>query len=107
MGDGTETPTSILTSVERLEAPVTPLNDDELVELALAADPDAALDADAVPLEEYLLGSEGLLPPWYMPAPRGRVRSRWQVAVLVLVIVSFLVIDGFGLCATYGQLVTA
>lgn len=106
MSDGTETPTALLAAL-RPDSAVNALTDEELAELALAADPDPVLGADAIPLHDYLVASEGLLPLWYMPAPKGRVRSRWQVAVLVLIIVAFLVIDGFGLCATYGQLVAA
>ena len=43
-------------------------DDDELAALALAADPDQPVDADAVP---FVAGSTapGLLPAWYMPAP--------------------------------------
>ena len=78
------------------------LTDEELTMLALAADPDQAPDDDAVPLQEYMVGTDGLLPGWYMPAPRGRVRGGWQRTVLLLVIAAFLVIEGFGLCSTYG-----
>jgi len=83
------------------------LTDDELSAIALAADPDAALDGDAIPLAE-MLGHEarGALPDWYMPAPMGggAPLRGWRRAVVGLVIVAFLTITGYGLCNTYGQL---
>jgi hypothetical protein len=83
---------------------------DELTELALAADPDQPVDADAVPWRPN--GPDGpdgpgLLPDWYMPGPVGRRRSRWQVAVVVVIIAAFLLINALGLCITYGHLVPA
>lgn len=83
------------------------LTDDELTALALAAERDPVLGPDAVPLAEYLETTDGLLPAWYMPAAQGRVRSRWKIALLIVLIVAFLLIDGVGLCNTYGQLVVA
>ena len=81
-----------------------PITDEELTALALAGDPDAAIDADAVP---WAVGAGGPLPDWYMPAPT-TVRRGWQVkAVVYLVILAFLVINAFGLCITYGHLVVA
>ena len=83
------------------------IGDEELAALALAADPEPAVDDDARPLSD-VLGSEGshLLPEWYMPAPMGgqRVLRGWRRRVIFLVIVSFIVITGFGLCNTYDQL---
>lgn len=77
-----------------------PFTDDELAALALAADPDAPFDPDAVPLR--LEAIDGPLPEWYMPAARattgGRTR-RWVIGVLVA---SFLAVNGAGLCVTYG-----
>ena len=46
------------------------IDDDELAELALAADPDVDLDADAVPFLPDQTDGDELLPAWYMPAPR-------------------------------------
>ena len=80
------------------------ISDDELAALALAANPDASLDDDAVPLWE-LVGytADRYLPEWYMPSPiGGRVLRGWRRRVIVLIIVSFLVIDAYGLCNTYG-----
>lgn len=85
---------------------------DELTRLALAADPDAPLDHDAVPVWQVLDGpGYGLLPSWYMPTPMGGGRrrrwSRRKRIVVVLVIVAFLAIDAAGLCSTYGNITIA
>ncbi len=83
-----------------------PLSDGELTELALAADPDAPVADDAVCLWD-LPGWEGgkLLPSWYMPAPmRGSSSSRWRRSLIVLIVASFLLINAYGLCITYGTL---
>jgi len=86
------------------EAGPSPLSDDELTVLALAADPDAVLDADAVCLWDLAGWDRSeLLPSWYMPAPMpGRSSPRWQRGVIGLIVASFLLIDAFGLCSTYG-----
>ncbi len=82
--------------------------DEELTELALAADPDTQPADDAVPFDE-LYGEPGLhlLPSWYMPAPtrlnNGRHRTLKRIAV-VLIIIAFLVINAYGLCSTYGKI---
>ena len=92
--------------------------DQELTRLALAADPDMAVPADAVPIWQVLGvdgadGSDGgaLLPSWYMPAPSGGARrrqwSRRKRIVVLLVILAFLVIDAYGFCSTYGQITIA
>lgn len=83
--------------------------DEELTELALAADPDAVVAADAVPLSE-LLAAEGAssgddrLPGWYMPLPMGGglVLSGWRRRIVLLIVISFVLIDAYGLCSTYG-----
>ena len=96
----------------------TPISDDELAALALAADPDQALSADAISiwelgLDDDLIGGGGrgsVLPSWYMPAPMGTgpTGRRWlRRAIAITVIVAFLVIDAYGLCSTYGQIVVA
>ena len=79
--------------------------DDELEAQALAADPDAAIAADAVPLWQVIdPGTTQLLPDWYMPAPMagGRRLHGWPRRVVFLLIFSFLAIDAAGLCFTYG-----
>ncbi len=79
-------------------------SDDELSALALAADPDEPLDEDAVSFWELARDHEvQRLPEWYMPSPRGaRLVRGWRRHVVLLIIVSFLVIDAYGLCNTYG-----
>jgi hypothetical protein len=93
-----------------------PVSDEELTALALAADPDTPVAGDAVSLWDLAGGrcSPGAtgtppLPEWYMPAPMaGRRRLRgWRRWAAVVVIVAFLVIDAYGLCSTYGQIVVA
>ena len=81
-----------------------PITDEELTDLALAADPDAGIDADAVP---WTVGGDGPLPDWYMPAAT-TVRRGWKSkAVVCVVIAAFLAINAAGLCITYGHLVIA
>ena len=83
------------------------LDDDELAALALAADPDAPIDPDAVPFGPCGSDAE-LLPAWYMPPALAtpslasgatRRRRRWVVG---LVVGALVVVNGFGLCVTYG-----
>ncbi len=84
--------------------------DAELTELALSEDPEGPLAADAVPLAAYLSRTAYLLPQWYMPATTARCggsRSRWRTPIIVAIIVAFLLIDAWGLCSTYGQIVIA
>ena len=46
-----------------------------------------------------------LLPSWYMPAPmRGTSSSRRQRWLIGLIVASFLLIDAYGLCSTYGTI---
>ena len=87
------------------------LSDEELTRQALAADPDAPLAGDAVPLSQFL-GDESadtLLPAWYMPAPAGTASRgpRWRRWVAITLIVTFLAIDAYGLCSTYGWVTIA
>lgn len=84
--------------------------DEELIEQALAADPDAPLPADAVAFGgDGTIGSfvGGSLPGWYMPAAVRTTRKPWHVALSVLTIAGFAVINAAGLCITYGHLVAA
>lgn len=79
------------------------ISDEELTALALAADPDQPLAADAVPIDVYLERDAGPLPDWYMaPVTARHIRRGPQLVVLVL-IGAFLLIEAFGLCSTYGQ----
>jgi hypothetical protein len=95
-------------------AVVDALTDKELTELALAADPDAALPDDARCFWDVVddpgRGGVGLLPSWYMPTSAigsSPGRRRWRRPVAILLIASFLLVDALGLCITYGQLVIA
>lgn len=80
------------------------LTDEELTELALAADPREPLSNDAVPIGVYLAQVPTPLPLWYMPpvvTSRGR---RWRTPVVLAVVSAFVLIDAMGLCNTYGIL---
>jgi len=79
------------------------ISDEELTALALAADPDQPLDADAVPLADYLAESFGPLPEWYMAPVMARHSGRRRQAIILAVVGAFLLIEAFGLCSTYGQ----
>lgn len=76
--------------------------DDELAELALAADPGEHLSADATPLDGSVPVGDGPLPGWYMPAVTRVVSSPTRRFAAVAVVGSFLLINALGLCATYG-----
>jgi hypothetical protein len=93
-----ERETSEMTVVEQL-------TDDELTALALAADPDAEVGDDAVSVWDLDASDpEDLLPAWYMPSPSTgrRLLHGWRRTVVLLVIASFLLINAYGLCSTYG-----
>lgn len=81
-----------------------PIDDDELAALALAADPDAEVAADAVSLWDLAGWDRGrLLPSWYMPPPmRGSSAPLGKRALIALIVASFLLINAYGLCSTYG-----
>ncbi len=84
-----------------------PVTDAELAAMAVAADPDTPVEEGAVPFSQ-LTGTadedDGLLPAWYMPAPGsgGRLRG-WRRRVAILTVSSFLAINAYGLCSTYGS----
>jgi len=79
------------------------ISDEELTALALAADPDQPLDADAVPVAVYLATTPGPLPEWYMAPVMTRHSGRRRQAVILAIVGAFLLIEAFGLCSTYGQ----
>jgi hypothetical protein len=81
--------------------------EDELAELALAADPDRPIDADAVPLSLYLGQLTTLLPQWYMPPAIVNRTTRWRTALVIAIVVALVMIDAWGLCSTYGAVVPA
>ena len=93
--------------VRSLDEADVPFTDEELTALALAADPAEALDPAAVPLSFYLTQLPGPLPGWYMPPATARGGKRWRAPVVLAIVAAFLVIDAFGLCNTFGQLVLA
>jgi hypothetical protein len=76
--------------------------DDELTALAMAADPDQAVDADAIPIALSTDAMLDLLPEWYMPAPMSTGRGRARRVLLTGVALVLVVINGAGLCVTYG-----
>lgn len=82
------------------------LTDAELTDLALAGDPDAPVPEDAVSMWD-LAPEDGadLLPNWYMPAPSMGTRSfrGWRRWLILLIVVTFVALEAFGLCSTYGQ----
>jgi hypothetical protein len=81
-----------------------PISDEELSALAMAAAPITKLAADAVAWGGGDTRTPSLLPSWYMPSPSYHLKGRWTRAVVVTLIVGFLVIDAFGLCITSGFL---
>ena len=81
------------------------LTDEELAALALAADPDAEVEDGAVSVWDLERDDDDdLLPAWYMPSPMvgSRLLRGWRRTVVLLVIASFLLINAYGLCSTYG-----
>jgi hypothetical protein len=78
--------------------------DEELTELALAADPEEPLPEDAVPIGTYLSQIPTSLPLWYMPPVVRSGRRRWKTPVVLAVVSAFVLIDAMGLCSTYGIL---
>ena len=93
------------TNMRGLQLP--PISDADLTRQALAADPDVVV-TDTIPLEAFMrpIGT-AVLPEWYMPAPMpgGPHLVGWRRGVVFSFIASLVVIEAFGLCSTYGQLV--
>lgn len=76
------------------------ITDEELAAEALAADPDAPIADDAEPFD---VGTgAGLLPEWYMPTAGPVRRTRTRRIVVAGIIVFLLLVNGVGLCVTYG-----
>jgi hypothetical protein len=74
------------------------VSDEELAAEALAADPDTVVADDAVPFER----PTGRLPDWYMPASGPIRRTTPRVVGVVGIIAALVVVNGAGLCVTYG-----
>lgn len=87
-----------------LETDEVEITDEELAALALAADPDATVADDAVPLSSLLMEFPELLPSWYMPAPGGFTRSPRRRAVVAVIIIALIAVNAIGMCVTYGHL---
>jgi hypothetical protein len=77
------------------------LTDEELAAEAMAADPEAPIDAGAVPFDTGAATGMQLLPDWYMPAPSLR-RSPARVFVLTAVAASLAAGNVIGFCVTFG-----
>ncbi|NND74053.1 MAG: hypothetical protein HKN44_03515 [Ilumatobacter sp.] len=86
-----------------MDSPGDAFSEDELARLALAADLDAPLADDAVPFGVEAEGAD-LLPEWYMPVPQASAstRSPRRVLAVSMIVGSLLVVNGVGLCVTYG-----
>jgi hypothetical protein len=78
------------------------VSDEELTAEALAAEPDPPIGEGAIPLHWSTDDEQGLLPEWYMPARAAPVRGRARRWMLGGIVVGLLVINGVGLCVTYG-----
>ncbi len=78
------------------------ITDEELEAFALDADPDVVLDADAVPFDSGESVGGDLLPEWYMPAPRNLTRTPGRMVGAAVFIGALVVVNGAGLCVTYG-----
>ena len=83
------------------------ITDDQLDRLARMADPDVLLDDDAVSIWDITAADDDvppLLPSWYMPAPMGGrpVFRGWRRRIIIALVVTFVVINAYGLCSTYG-----
>ena len=78
------------------------ISDEELAALAMAADPDVEVDSDAVPLRSGDGTFPQLLPSWYMPVPASAGGGKARKLAVVAIIASLLLINGLGLCVTYG-----
>ena len=76
------------------------ITDEELAAEALAADPDTPIDADAEPFGGP--PDSALLPEWYMPIGGPVRRTRTRQIVVAGIVTSLLVVNGVGLCVTYG-----
>ena len=106
-----ESDVAATSATDRTEGSEQALSDEELAELALAADPDARVPADAIPLEELLESDErpaggDPLPRWYMPplAAGGPLLQGWRRKTVFLIIATFILLAVYGLCVAYGVL---
>jgi hypothetical protein len=80
------------------------ITEEELADLAMAADANAPLSPDAVPVHVHLSQFSAALPLWYMPPVVRSAGGRWRRPVVLTVVAAFVLIDALGLCNTYGVL---
>jgi hypothetical protein len=79
-------------------------SDEELTDLAMAADDGAPIDANAVPWNWGFGFDRSLLPDWYMPRPIAAGRGKGTKIVVGTLVAGLLIIGAFGLCITSGFL---
>jgi hypothetical protein len=60
------------------------------------------LDPRAQPVPWAAEPADGLLPAWYMPPARARVRTRGRRGVIATIVLALVVVNSVGLCVTYG-----
>ena len=78
------------------------VSDEELTLMALAADPNVPFDEDAEPFGVGGQHGSDLLPEWYMPVPNTTGRSHFRSFAVATIVASLIVVNGAGLCVTYG-----
>ncbi len=80
------------------------LPDDELSVLALGAEPHDPFTVDAEPFGLDAAPGGTLLPAWYMPPPQRSAADRTpgRLVAVGAVVVSLVLLNGVGLCVTYG-----
>lgn len=80
------------------------LSDAELAEIAMHAAAGDPFAADAVPFGHDVVHGAPLLPEWYMPVPQlsAAERTPRRVFAVGLIIVALILLNGVGLCVTYG-----
>ena len=81
--------------------------DDELVALALSADPHPEIDPRVPPWQPLTNTMAGLLPTWYMPTPSGSQRGTGTRVAIGFIVAGFVLINALGLCVTYGVVTLA
>ncbi|HUY16096.1 MAG TPA: hypothetical protein VMV11_00905 [Acidimicrobiales bacterium] len=79
-------------------------SDEELADLAMAADYSTPIDDDAVPWTWGFGFERSLLPDWYMPRPIATGRGKGTKVVVGTLVAGLLIIGAFGLCITSGFL---
>ncbi len=78
------------------------ISDEELTLLAMAADLDAPFDEGAQPFDAGGTPGTDLLPEWYMPVPTTNGHSAFRTVAVAAIVASLVVVNGAGLCVTYG-----